>query len=228
MRGKPADPRPAPPVPPGLGTLVPAGHQEGDHGGLPGPPRHAQRRTRQPDTPRTRHLPPDETSAPAAGEHRAAADDLNRPSGLPGPRAVMSGMRGPEGAPVQQCTGATRRSGQRGAARLRADARSSQDLIDGGRRDRDAELGQLAVDPAVVAPQRISFRQANDKAGDAADCRRAAGLALPARVVLSRFLVSSLRCQASSVAGVTGKTPTQCPRGISCASAANHTRSAGS
>jgi hypothetical protein len=28
--------------------------------------------------------------------------------GLPGPRAAMSGMRGPEGAPVQQCTGATR------------------------------------------------------------------------------------------------------------------------
>src|SRR5229473_2538031 len=50
----PADPRPAPPVPPGLGTLVPVGHQEGDRGGLPGPPRHAQRRTKQPDTPRTR------------------------------------------------------------------------------------------------------------------------------------------------------------------------------
>ena len=38
VRGEPAYPRPAPPVPPGLGTLVPAGHQEGDHGGLPGPP----------------------------------------------------------------------------------------------------------------------------------------------------------------------------------------------
>ena len=32
------------PPSPGLGTLVPVGHQEGDHGGLPGPPRHAQRR----------------------------------------------------------------------------------------------------------------------------------------------------------------------------------------
>jgi hypothetical protein len=31
------------------------------------------------------------------------------------------------------------------AARRRADACSSQDLIDGGGRDRDAELGQLAV-----------------------------------------------------------------------------------
>ena len=47
-------------------------------------------------------------SAPAGGKHRAAADDLNRPSGLLGPRAAMSGMRGPEGARVQQCTGATR------------------------------------------------------------------------------------------------------------------------
>ena len=75
--------------------------------------------------------------------------------------------------------------GRARAARRRADARSSQDLIDGGRRDRDAELGQLAVDPAV-APQRIFFCQANDKAGDAADCWRAAGLAPPARVVLSR------------------------------------------
>ena len=71
------------------------------------------------------------------------------------------------------------------ASRRRADARSSQDLIDGGRRDRDAELGQLAVDPPV-APQRIFFRQANDKAGDAADCWRAAGLAPRARVILSR------------------------------------------
>ena len=75
------------PSPPGLGTLVPAGHQEGDHGGLPGPPRHAQRRTQQPDTPRTRHLPPEQKPAPDGEKHRNAADKLNRPSGLPGPRA---------------------------------------------------------------------------------------------------------------------------------------------
>jgi hypothetical protein len=42
------------------------------------------------------------------------------------------------------------------AARRGADARTSQDFIDGGRRDCDAELGQLAVDPAV-APERILF-----------------------------------------------------------------------
>jgi len=76
MRGEPALPRPASPVPPGLGTLVPAGHQEGDQGGLPGPPRHAQRRTQPQNTPRTRHLPPEQATAPAGGEHRAAADNL--------------------------------------------------------------------------------------------------------------------------------------------------------
>ena len=75
--------------------------------------------------------------------------------------------------------------GRARAARRRADARGSQDLIDGGRRDSHTELGQLAVDPAV-APQRILFRHANDKAGDAADRWRAAGLAALARVVLSR------------------------------------------
>jgi hypothetical protein len=75
--------------------------------------------------------------------------------------------------------------GRARAARRRADARSAQDLIDGGRRDRDAELGQLAVDPAV-APQRILFCQADYEAGDAANRWRAAGLAPSARVVLSR------------------------------------------
>jgi hypothetical protein len=53
-----------------------------------------------------------------------------------------------------------------GPARRRIDARSPQDLPHGGRRDRHAELGQLAVDPAV-SPQRILRRQANDQAGAA-------------------------------------------------------------
>jgi hypothetical protein len=42
------------------------------------------------------------------------------------------------------------------------------------------------------------------------------------RVLASYFLAASLRCQASSVAGVTGKTPVQRLRGMSRASAANH------
>jgi len=48
------------------------------------------------------------------------------------------------------------------------------------------------------------------------------------RPLVSYLFAASLRCQASSVAGVTGKTPVQRLRGKSLASAANHTRSAGS
>ena len=62
------------------------------------------------------------------------------------------------------------------ASRCRIDARGMQDLPHGGRRDCDAELGELAVDPAV-SPRRILPRQADDKAGDARDCRRASWLA---------------------------------------------------
>ena len=48
------------------------------------------------------------------------------------------------------------------------------------------------------------------------------------RVLVSYFRAASLRCQASSVAGVTGKSPAHCRRGINKASAANQARSAGS
>ena len=48
------------------------------------------------------------------------------------------------------------------------------------------------------------------------------------RLLVSYFLAASLRCQASSVAGVTGKTSAQCLRGTSRASAASQARSAGS
>ena len=47
-------------------------------------------------------------------------------------------------------------------------------------------------------------------------------------LLVSYFFAASLRCQASNVGGVTGKTSVQRVRGISPASAANHTRSAGS
>ena len=46
------------------------------------------------------------------------------------------------------------------------------------------------------------------------------------RLLASYLLAASLRYQASSVAGVTGKTPGQQLRGMSRASAANHTLSA--
>jgi hypothetical protein len=74
--------------------------------------------------------------------------------------------------------------GRARAARRRADTRSSQDFVDGGRRDCEAELGQLAVD-AALAPQRILFRHSDGEVGDAPNRRRAARLAAPARVVLS-------------------------------------------
>jgi hypothetical protein len=48
------------------------------------------------------------------------------------------------------------------------------------------------------------------------------------RLLVSYFLAVSLRCQASSVAGVTGKTSLQRLRGTSRASAANQARSVGS
>jgi hypothetical protein len=71
------------------------------------------------------------------------------------------------------------------AAGSRIDARISQDLPDCGLRDRHAEFGYLAVDPAV-SPQRILLRQPDDDAGDAGYRRRPAGLAPVARVVLTR------------------------------------------
>ena len=48
------------------------------------------------------------------------------------------------------------------------------------------------------------------------------------RVVVSYFRAASLRCQASSVAGVTGKIPAHRRRGMNGASAANQARSVAS
>jgi len=47
-------------------------------------------------------------------------------------------------------------------------------------------------------------------------------------LLVSYFFAASLQCQASNVAGVTGKTSLQQARGMSRASAASHTRPAGS
>jgi hypothetical protein len=48
------------------------------------------------------------------------------------------------------------------------------------------------------------------------------------RLLVSYFLAASLRCQASRVAGVTGKIPAQRRRGMNHVSAVNQARSAGS
>jgi len=72
-------------------------------------------------------------------------------------------------------------------------------------------------------PQRILPGQANDQAGDAQDRRRAAcGRPGLRRLLVSYLLAASLRCQARSVAGVTGKISVQRLRGRSRASAASH------
>ncbi len=75
--------------------------------------------------------------------------------------------------------------GRTRAAWRRIDARIAQDLPDGGLRNRHAEFGYLAVDPAVP-PQLILLRQPDDDAGDAGYRRWPTGLAPVARVVLAR------------------------------------------
>ena len=56
-------------------------------------------------------------------------------------------------------------------SRRRVDARGAQDLVDRGRRDRNAELGQLAVNTTVI-PERVLVRQAD---GEPAMLRTVAG-----------------------------------------------------
>jgi hypothetical protein len=85
----------------------------------------------------------------------------------------------------------------RGAGSMPAACRISPD---GGRRHGDAELHQLALDPAM-APQRILPRQAQYQS---LDTRVAGGRPGLRRPLVSYFLAASLRCQARSVAGVTG------------------------
>ena len=91
------------------------------------------------------------------------------------------------------------------------------------RRDRYAEFRQFAVDAAVShsgfsVAGRTTSRAMRGTVGGRPGLRRP---------LVSYLLAASLRCQASSVAGVTGKTSAQRLRGMSRASAANHTRSAG-
>src|SRR5258706_7943238 len=69
---------------------------------------------------------------------------------------------------------------RRGAGSM-PEARRISHIVDGA--TVTPELHEFAVDPAV-SPQRILPRQADDKAGDARDCRRAPWLAQLARVVL--------------------------------------------
>jgi hypothetical protein len=62
----------------------------------------------------------------------------------------------------------------------------------------------------AIPPQRILPRQAQHEPLNTGASRRTAGLRRP---LVSYFLAASLRCQASSVAGVTGNTSDQRRRG---------------
>jgi hypothetical protein len=94
------------------------------------------------------------------------------------------------------------------------------------------------VDGAIVAPSFVSspwirryphcrFSEAR-RTATRAMLRRVGGRPGLRRLLESYFLATSLRCQASSVGGVTGKMPVHCWRGMNRASAANQARSAGS
>jgi hypothetical protein len=80
------------------------------------------------------------------------------------------------------------------------------------------------LDPAM-APQRILPRQAQRQSPDTRVAGGRPGLRRP---LVSYFFAASLRCQARSVAGVTGSTSGQRRRDRIRASAANQARSAGS
>jgi len=88
-----------PPDPAGLGVVVPLGHQEGDRGGLPRPPRSARYVTRSTNTPGTRPLLLEASCPGSSGHHDVAEESPNRPRGLPGPyaweraRTVLKGPR---------------------------------------------------------------------------------------------------------------------------------------
>ena len=96
-----------------------------------------------------------------------------------------------------------------GPARRRINARGTQDLPYGGRRNCHAEFHELAVDPPVP-PSGFSLARRTTRRAMPGLVRGRPGLR---RLLVSYFPAASLRCQASSVAGVTGKTSAHCLRG---------------
>src|SRR6266542_3012325 len=88
--------------------VVPVGHQEGDRGELPRPPRYAPAVKRSTNTPRTRELRPGEETRPGRDEHRdLTAEDPEPPPRLAWAVCVGTRLHGPEGGPPQQCGGPT-------------------------------------------------------------------------------------------------------------------------
>ena len=95
MRGPPAHRRPATPVPRAMGTVVAAGHPQGDSRQLPRPPR-ATRLSRTMTKPASCTPPASAGSTPACAGNQHF--NLQRPRGLLEPYAATSGSYGSEGA----------------------------------------------------------------------------------------------------------------------------------
>jgi hypothetical protein len=92
------------------------------------------------------------------------------------------------------------------ASRCRIDACRMQNLPHGGRRDCHAELCEFAVDPAVSPPSGFSLASRTTRRAMPGTFGGRPGLR---RLLVSYFFAASLRCQASGVAGATGKTSAQ-------------------
>jgi hypothetical protein len=131
-------------------------------------------------------------------------------------RKNAAGLRGKELFPRRPC-----------AAGCGIDPRGMQDLPHRRSSDRVAEPDELTLH-APVPPRRIIRRDADHGLPDRGCCRRPSGTP-PVCVgpLAGDQRVTSRRCQASSVAGVTAKTSPHRRRGISWDSAASHSRSAG-
>jgi hypothetical protein len=87
------------------------------------------------------------------------------------------------------------------SARRGIDTGLVQDVPDRGGGDVVAEPDQFALH-APVSPARVLSCQADD---ELLDCRRGGGRPGWRRAVWSHFHETSLRCQARTVAGVTGR-----------------------
>jgi hypothetical protein len=114
--------------------------------------------------------------------------------------------------------------GRAAAAWRGIDARGAQDLVDGRRA---MAAPSLVSSPWIRRYPQSGFSSARRTARRAM-LWSAGGRPGLRRLLVSYFLAASLRCQASSVAGVTGKIPAQRLRGMNHVSAVNQARSAGS
>src|SRR5271157_3333978 len=104
----------------------------------------------------TRHLPTDETSAPAGREHRVAAEDLNRPRGLLGPCArerACTVLRGPRCSNAPGLPGAAQAGGRRRGREQPRQSRAGPALLDGP--GAVSETGRYTQGTGFVTPLHV-------------------------------------------------------------------------